>query len=1233
MKHAISIILILALILPVANALSATVEIQPNGPDTTDRLGCVVTPSGTGTLNANTTWYQDSTAFSDSDQTLSLTTDQSTATDTQGEVPSNETLKGEVWICQATIYNETTSIKVNSSGEEIVNSPPEITDPTTLQNATEGEPYFLAAQANDNDPSDTTITWFSNDLNSSEYGGEDLFDIQSNGVISFTPTYEQRGNHTVQLSAFDGDTDTGIGSKIIIFEVQIVNQPPTFTPALQDQQASQNTAWNYVITGDDREDDPMNFTLLSSTLNTVQLAETGADEATFTLSTTQPRYQDRGLQNITVMVHETGNLSQNTTATFTLNITVDNDPPTLDPVSNPSASQGDNYELNISASDPNTVDDTLEFFIEPSCPISNPWNITTLDDDPSSARATIQAQPLTNDHIICRDVTIRVRDFDDLGNPKAQDNQTLTLDLTNVNDAPQIFELSETPGTYDQSNMSDLEAAQDLLFEYEVRAEDPDTQTYQGDTITYDSNTTLFIINSSTGAIRFTPANEDVGTHNINISVEDALGLTDSRVMTLTINANTAPQLQPIPDTQCPEDTNCTIQTEAQDPDPAENHTFLFTNINASPKSNQTVDTTWQQTITSSNSSEWQKNYANNMVGGYYYNVSVEDRWGAQDSQIIFVNATNVNDAPIFDDNQDGIADNIILPTPFVEDFAVSFNIRATDVDFFNDEDEELNLSIDTQGPNPNVMQIPTKTAQATWFVSFTPAQTDIGNYTTTFSLTDNDGATTNTTYNYSILAKSTPPNITHITPYFNETLQETGFGLTTRNDTSTSIVLEEPNSHVFNFSYEDPDSNSQNVSVRWYIDDELVQENTGDENYAYLEQYDYFSQGNFTYHVELEDERYSSTNYTWEVEVEDSNRAPILLENMTNRNITATTEIQNLLDVFYDPDDDTSNSGSIDGNETNNLIFTYSDTDGLLDIEIDYLDVTFIPVEQGEVTIFWRATDSEGASVDSNQVTYYVDPPEDQTVEPQPSGGGGGGGSSPVPIPIQAEPEPESVQILIPEQLTIYRNETIEAPVTVRNTGERTLSQTQLSAEADVENVSFEWTLESILELQPGQEQNSTLLITNFRPDGTYDVRVTAVSQEPEVNDTAIILINSLEQSRNMDEAIQTRVTFARDLVSSNSECLELNEVLEQASSAAQRGESQEARRLIDAAIDGCRYLIGESSRRVEEPGVFSIGSWMNNYRYANHVLIGLIMTLLLAGGLILTHYLSAAKMEQEEQ
>lgn len=1229
MKRAALHLLLILVLATSAAAITADAQIDPQTATTSTTLDCLVNATASGTLQANITWYKDASAHTSDNQTISLQSGTQNSTTEQGAVESSDTSKDESWTCQATVYNATNSTVVNSTAITIDNSAPTVTFPTSDQTATEGQQFLMTATATDPD-GDPIVGWVSSDLNKSEYNDTELFEIKNDGTIDFTPTYDQRGNHTMALLASDGEL---LGGRNVLFTVNAVNQKPYFSPPLEDQDANSSAAWSYEVNGTDREGDEMNFTLVDSTLSTVRVTQTDNDTAVINLTTGAPRYEDRGLHNISVAVLDANNASSNTTTLFTLNITAQNAPPTLHAFSTPNGTQNQQYTLNVTANDTNT-NDTLQFSVTSSCSLSNPWSITTTNSSPSNASGQINTT-LTNDHVACRNITITVRDFED-GQPKDSDSTTVLLNLTNVNDAPTVHENSSSIGTYDQKNMSQLQAAQDVPFSYTVRATDPDSHTYEGEVLTYSDNTSVFNISSSNGQISFTPAAGDVGNHTINITATDDDGASHSRTMNLEVVANDAPVLQSVADAQCDEDSQCQATFSAFDDDAQENLTYALATVVENTTSGEDGNESWTLTQDTYNTTNATKTYLNDQVGSYQYNLTVTDKWGASDSQLWNVTVNNTNDQPILDQDQDGTADNVSIPEPVVVSFSTEFSVRATDDDLANNADT-LTLNTTINGPNSNLFS-PSKTSDDTWFVSFTPAEADIGDYSVNFTVTDQNGTSDTDVVNFTVYNVSQAPTIDEVQPYYNQST-----GATVHNKTSTAgmnsstdITLTEPNTYVFNATVSDADTAAENLTLYWYADGKSVKNASADSDTSWELDLDYFSQGNHTYELVVKDNRYSNATFTWNADVQNVNRPPQLLENFSDRNITQATAITDMMDAFYDPDDDTDSNGQIDGSETNNLTFSATSTDdSVLDITFDGLDVTLTPKKDGSVDVVYTAQDAQGADVDSNTVTYEVEKEEEEsssTTTTTSSGGGGGGSSStPTPVPVRQDPEPETIQIIVPEPLTIYYNETVAAPLTITNSGERTLRTVTLTAATSAENVTMTYSENVIETIEQDEEYNVTLYVTNFRPEGTYEISVTAQAQEPDVNDTAILFVNSLEQT-SMGDDVNTRITFARDLVSSNPECLELNELLSQATRAVQTGQEDEANRLINAAIEGCRYLISESNKQREDPSRISL-EWFEQFRYANHVLIGLLVALLGVAGFLLVHYVSAAQTQHEEE
>lgn len=158
----------------------------------------------------------------------------------------------------------------------------------------------------------------------------------------------------------------------------------------------------------------------------------------------------------------------------------------------------------------------------------------------------------------------------------------------------------------------------------------------------------------------------------------------------------------------------------------------------------------------------------------------------------------------------------------------------------------------------------------------------------------------------------------------------------------------------------------------------------------------------------------------------------------------------------------------------------------------------------------------------------------------------------------------------------------------------------------------------DSIGELVSGMEFNTSLAIKGYRFAGTFEVVVTAQVEEPSFNDSAVFFLNSLERSSSGD-AVNTKVTSARELITQNPVCGELVQLVEQAQGAYARGETARGDELLTAVSDGCTYLKTVQSRELEEPGFFT--GWIGS-PVANRVLAGALLVLLLTGVMLVVHY-----------
>jgi uncharacterized protein (TIGR03790 family) len=281
-------------------------------------------------------------------------------------------------------------------------------------------------------------------------------------------------------------------------------------------------------------------------------------------------------------------------------------------------------------------------------------------------------------------VTLDVRD----------DDGAISSDIVNVtldNVAPQITPLSPQTVTEDVSVIIQI-MAYDVL----------------GDSLSYSDNSSLFEINSSTGAIAFTPKNEDVGDHLINITVADEDGGVSNIEFYLRVdNSNDPPVIVSQPVTEAWEGIQYEYQVEINDDDLNISVPQLFTySLDSNPQGME-IDSSGRITWLSEESHVDQT---------YTVVVNVSDGI-AFDLQTYEVYVNNVNDQPTITSNPVTIVN---------EDENYFYDVEADDVDL----GDILTFSLDLA---PEGMSIESATGEITWL----PTNNDVGDIEVIVNVTD----------------------------------------------------------------------------------------------------------------------------------------------------------------------------------------------------------------------------------------------------------------------------------------------------------------------------------------------------------------------------------------------------------------------------------------------------------------------------------------------------------------
>jgi hypothetical protein len=1149
---------------------------SPTTPFTNDTLLCTWTNS-TDTLAQNITLLRNGAYFNSTFENASLQDLSNTLA-----LSAANTTRGERWTCRVTLYNATaaSAAEINVT---ILNSPPTTEGSGAgIFNISNTDVGYLVRVAED-----TTV---SIDVNATDADGDSLTYLPGDGFCARTsstlgtytcsPTQSDVTNNSptstnITFTVSDGQN---VGGRTITFNVTPVNDAPT--TSLTAQNTSVNQSLNYTFTVSDEETNtPYTFTIsadaeISNKLSVTRLNANGS-QASFYYDGSSPDFSDIGLWNITLNITDNSTSysgsSNNATSTytFTLNITPVGRRPyftNITPNGTYGASQGSLVQINISANDPDAnstivfLDDTARFAI----------STVKGNTNASDARAQINFTP-TNDDVGTYNVTITIVDGTTLSN-----TTVLSFNISNVNDAPSLHEISASPSnSLGNTNASNLSAYTNSPFIYSLNATDPDT--IHGDTLTFSSNASIFTINATTGRINFTPTAGQMGIHTINATVSDASGVNASRLINITISANVAPYFNAtLTQLNCTTNASCMFAAGlyAADDDIGDNITsFTMSLISGTLGSFAYNNATGLINFTT----------AKTDVGNYTINITIFDRFGASNSSQLNLSINNTPDAPQL------VRYNFTGST-LVETHLFTYELQATDADFYLSVDENVTFDANLTF-NYTITPLSTSNVTARALLSFTPPAGSNGTYTVRINATDTFGLSASQNITMVILPLVPPPNITNITPWGNGTNSsiQTSFASTSLFSNNLATVnLSENTTVLFNVTA----TSSLPLSYAWSVNGTQVSTSS-----SYSRAFDFFSAGSYNVTLNVSHARLEYSLWTWDVHVNDQNRLPRLASNLTSPlSVNGTVSYSEYFVLsngtkFIDPDDDLDSSGVLNGNETNSMTFSANSTCSVATLSISGATLTVQGTSVGECSVAFIATDSAGATLTSNVVNISITDvvtgtTETVTTTSSSSGGGGGGSSSSSTIvPLRkTQDSPVAFHLIAPRLVTIYENRSVVIPVIINNTWNGPLQGLRLTAESNVTAVRMSFDTNYFAEIPVNETREVMLTIDNYRFGDNFEIVVRGNVTSPAYSDEAMILLNSIEAATD-GESAHVKVTFANDLVNEHPECQELNEVLIKAKQLISEGKTEEGTSLVDSVISGCRYLVSTQQKVQEKP------------------------------------------------
>jgi hypothetical protein len=246
--------------------------------------------------------------------------------------------------------------------------------------------------------------------------------------------------------------------------------------------------------------------------------------------------------------------------------------------------------------------------------------------------------------------------------------------------------------------------------------------------------------------------------------------------------------------------------------------------------------------------------------------------------------------------------------------------------------------------------------------------------------------------------------------------------------------------------------------------------------------------------------------------------------------------------------------------------------------------------------------------------ITNITDMPAPVEIPINTQTSGGGTNDQPVPIPLPQEVErPKPLQLITPKLVTTYKNATIKIPIVINNTWTDAIMGVTLEAYTNATNVSLYLDRIYIPKMNKGEIVEANLYVKNYKGEGHYEIRLNANVSIPNYRDTATIYINSAEM-RSEGEQVENKISFAKDLLSSNPECQELNELLVQAQKELTTENYDGAAKIVDNVLNGCKYLVNAAKKDQQVPDRNFVKTFEWKKSYGDYILLSIFGMLFVA-------------------
>ncbi|MEA3378510.1 MAG: hypothetical protein U9Q69_02610 [Nanoarchaeota archaeon] len=574
--------------------------------------------------------------------------------------------------------------------------------------------YNLSANFSDDDSNDLPLSNFAI-FNASSTEFNDCLSIDSTtGEVTVECTSSSlAGSHYFTATVTDGGALTSSSVKVP-YEISAVNDYPTITSSLTPT-CTEDSLCSFYVNANDEE----NGSISSGSGTGFGLLFFGDNSTLFDINDTNgsisflPTNAEVGVHVIEINVTDSNDPNATTSSNLVLTVNQQNDPPNLFYACDNELEQAEDvfFSCHLNTSDID-VGDTHTYSANYSW-----FNFSCAGVSVSNGNTSCLVNFIPQDNsVYAHWINITVTDSGGL-----KDSVLINFSVTNVEDLPKFNNFSDNFSAYVNAT-----------FTLNMSATDDDVYTQFGETLYYYDNTSLFDINFNNGMIIFTPNATVVGTHWVNISVNDSSLNVNSTVLNFTVFANALPLYTGLFNFNITDGDEFILNMSKNTSD-ADGDSFTFTDNTTLFNINET---TGILNFTANDS----------YVGENWVKINITDSKGAVNYFNLNFTIYNVNDTPILD---------FILNYSTNEGQELTFTVTADDEDLaIPGTSEYLRFSDNSSLFNINPV---------TGVVCFTPGATSNGTYRINITVNDTSGLMDSQVFVINITDAAFPPVLEYV--------------------------------------------------------------------------------------------------------------------------------------------------------------------------------------------------------------------------------------------------------------------------------------------------------------------------------------------------------------------------------------------------------------------------------------------------------------------------------------